>query len=463
MTFNSLPFLLFFAIVLAATALLERFAGNRARVCFLLAASYVFYAFCDWRFCFLLLSISVFAYYAAKHAERKPIYLLGILAPLLILGVFKYFNFFIVSFASLLHTEVRTLQIVLPAGISFYTFQAISYVTDVRRGKLAAEKDFITAALYLSFFPHLLSGPIVRAGDLLPQLHADRKISADTLSGGMQMFAFGLFKKMVLADNLALFVNDVYRVPTAFHWGTLLLAAISYSLQIYFDFSGYSDMAIGCAKCLGYDYRRNFDLPYIAQNVTEFWHRWHISLSTWLKDYLYIPLGGNRKGKLRTYINLFLAMLLGGLWHGADWTFVFWGALNGAALCLDKLLPKREKETLPGRVVSIVGTFLFITVTLVFFRADSFNEAKQILGGIVSLQSGIVKVFPWSIAALLLLALATLCAVHRAKRTGCAEVESYYPLQDLTTMKGLTVFFLFLGVTIALAFTGEQPFVYFQF
>lgn len=462
MSFASLEFFAFFAAVLLITALIDRFLTNRVREVFLLVVSYAFYGYCGWRFCFLLLFVTLTAYYAAKHTEKKSTYLAGIIVPLLVLGIFKYYNFFVTSITALFGIGDGTLRILLPVGISFYTFQAISYVVDAKRGKVTPEKDFVRIALYLSFFPQVLSGPIVRASNLLPQLREGRKLSADGLSCGIQIFAFGLLKKMVLADNLALFVNDVYHAPSAFHWTTLVLATISYSLQIYFDFSGYSDMAIGCAKCLGYDYEKNFDLPYLSQNVTEFWRRWHISLSTWLRDYLYIPLGGNRKGSMRTYANLFLTFLLGGLWHGADWTFVFWGALNGAALCADKLLPKRQANSLV-RVLRMMGTFLFITLTWVFFRADTFAQAAAILRGVISLQNGILQPFAWTFVAIAALIAATLCAVRKAKRGGATWVSSYYPLLDLTTVKGLTIFFIELGAILGLAFTGEQPFVYFQF
>ncbi|MBQ6595248.1 MAG: MBOAT family protein, partial [Clostridia bacterium] len=278
---------------------------------------------------------------------------------------------------------------------------------------------------------------------------------------GVQVFAFGLFKKIVLADHLSVFVDDVYSRPTAFHWATIVLAAVSYSMQIYFDFSGYSDMAIGCAKCLGYDFNRNFNLPYISKNATEFWRRWHISLSSWLKEYLYIPLGCYRKGKARQYINLMLTMLLGGLWHGANWTFVFWGGINGLALCADKL--RREKQQ--GRIIraiKVAGTFLFITFTWIFFRADSFPVAWSVLKGIFTLQNGIRQPFAWSFVALIALIVGTVAAKKNAQETN-PEISGYYPILNLESVWGLTIFFVELGLILALAYTGENPFVYFQF
>lgn len=376
------------------------------------------------------------------------------------LGFFKYFNIFLGSAAALLGKNLGALKIILPVGISFYTFQALSYVIDIRRGKIPVENDFVKLALYISFFPQLVAGPIVRAADFLPQLREERRVSLAGVQWGVQVFAFGLFKKVVLADHLSVFVDDVYRAPAAFHWATLLLGAVSYSLQIYFDFSGYSDMAIGCAKCLGYDFKRNFNLPYLSQSAAEFWHRWHISLSTWLREYLYIPLGGNRRGKPRQYVNLMLTMLLGGLWHGASWTFVFWGDVNGLALCADKL---RHETSRAGvvRAVKVVVTFFFITFTWVFFRADSFATAWAVIGGVFTLQNGIRQPFVWTFVSLLALTAGTIAAERKARKG--AETDGYYPILDLGTVRGLTVFFVELGLILALAYTGENPFVYFQF
>ena len=319
MIFTSPVFVIFFIIVLLGTLVTQH--NNDFKHLFLLLASYFFYGWWDWRFCFLLLFVTAVSYATALYSQKRWIYFTGIAVPLFVLGLFKYFNFFLESFGA-----TFTLKIILPVGISFYTFQALSYVIDVHRKKIPVEKDFIKLALYISFFPQLVAGPIVRASDFLPQLYeSSRKLTAHNFAIGIQIIAMGFFKKVVLADHLSVFVEDVFRVPVAFHWATIILAVLSYSLQIYFDFSGYSDIAIGCAKCLGYDFAMNFNLPYISQSVTEFWRRWHISLSGWLRDYLYIPLGGNRKGKMRQLLNLMITMLLGGLWHGANWTFVAWG------------------------------------------------------------------------------------------------------------------------------------------
>ncbi|MDR2392965.1 MAG: membrane-bound O-acyltransferase family protein [Treponema sp.] len=353
MTFSSIPFFVFFTIVLVVMTIIKipvfaHYLGlkephlRRVQHSLLLIASYIFYGWWDWRFCLLMLLLTIVTYSAAIHLENQkphPLYIImGVSVPLLILGIFKYANFFITSFMAMWRIErVGSLPIILPVGISFYTFQSLSYTIDVYRKKVVAEKDFLKLALYIAFFPQLVAGPIVRASDFLPQLEEHRNVSLHNFKIGIQIGIFGLFKKVVIADWLSVFVDDVFSTPHAFHAISILLAVIAYSIQIYFDFSGYSDMAIGCAKCLGYDFVRNFNMPYISRNISEFWRRWHISLSSWLKEYVYIPMGGNRKGVVRTYINNMLTMLLGGLWHGADWTFVAWGGVHGIALCIHKL------------------------------------------------------------------------------------------------------------------------------
>lgn len=464
MSFSSLEFLFFFIAVIGGTYFIQHFFTTRVKDCFLLLASYFFYGYWNWIFCFLLLFITFTSYIAAK-STKKIGYIIGIIIPLGILFFFKYFEFLLKSVSIILWYQFMSLniRIILPVGISFYTFQALSYVIDVHRGKIKAENDFIKLALYLSFFPQLVAGPIVRAADFLPQLQQERKTTAANIKCGIQLFAFGMFKKIVLADHISVFVDEVYRKPMAFHWTTILLAVVSYSIQIYLDFSGYSDMAIGCAKCLGYDFKQNFNLPYISQSVTEFWRRWHISLSTWLKEYLYIPLGGNKKGKVRHYFNLILTMLLGGLWHGADWTFVFWGALNGLALCVDKFLFKRSRKNIFMKIVGIIVTNMFISFTWIFFRADTFDKAWMVIKGIVTFQNGIVQPFFWSFLGIALVILCTIFALIKAKSDAATAVNGFYPVMDLSCITGLVIFFVFIGLILGLAYTGEQPFIYFQF
>lgn len=444
---------------------------NELRHSILLVASYVFYGWWNWKCCFLMLGLTAVAYLCARayEADGKKLWVsLGVALPLVILGIFKYFNFFVDSFCGLFGIErAGSLSILLPVGISFYTFQSLSYTIDVYRGRIAAEKSFKNVALYIAFFPQLVAGPIVKAGEYIPQLYQDRNISLDDLQQGLQYFALGLFKKIVIADNIAGFVDVVYQNPAEFHALTVLLAIAAYSIQIYCDFSGYSDMALGCAKCLGYDLARNFNLPYVSRNVTEFWKRWHISLSTWLMEYLYIPLGGNRKGRARRYINLMLTMLIGGLWHGAAWTFVAWGGLHGLALCVHKLFMERrrgrdKKENVLVSALSVLGTFCFVSLCWVFFRAGDFGTAMKIFTAVFTWQQGLIHPSSWAILGLGCVTLATLAAYIRSKKMGTA-VDGFYPQLKLDTIPGLIGFFCFMGLTLGLAYTGENPFIYFQF
>ena len=480
MQFNSLTFLVFFSLVCLLMALtntapfraMAREKRMRLRHVLLLLASYVFYGWWNWACCGLMLGLTLVAHFCSLQLAgkyRKPALLVGVVVPLLILGVFKYFNFFVDSFCQAFGiVRAGTLNILLPVGISFYTFQSLSYTFDVSRGRIVPERDFIRTALYVSFFPQLVAGPIVKAGEFIPQLHEERGISLANLAPGVQIFVFGLFKKIVLADNLSVFVDAVHQAPAAYSGLTLLLAAYAYALQIYCDFSGYSDMAVGCARILGYDLPRNFNLPYLSQNVSEFWKRWHISLSSWLQNYLYIPLGGNRKGTARTYLNLMLTMVIGGLWHGANWTFVAWGALHGAALCVHKLWAKWRKasghtaSSVPGTVLSVVLTFHWAAFCFVFFRASSIGTALSMLSGIFTMRPGVTHISFWAVISLLLVGLASLAAVLRSRKTGGIP-DGYYPLQDLGSIRGLTLFFTFLGLTLLLGYTGQSPFIYFQF
>lgn len=463
MSFASLEFFFFFAAVFAITLLLQNLKNQTPKKVFLLLASYFFYAYWDWRFAFLLLFVTVSVYLSARFIQKKASLVIGIIIPLVVLGFFKYFNFFVSSFSILIGGNFGILNIILPVGISFYTFQSLSYVMDVKRGKIEAEKNFIHLALYISFFPQLVAGPIVKASEFLPQLKENRRINLQNVERGVQLMVFGFFKKIVIADHLSVFVDDVFKMPTAFHWFSIVLAVISYSIQIYFDFSGYSDIAIGCAKCFGYDFCPNFNLPYLSENATVFWRRWHISLSTWLKEYLYIPLGGNRKGKPRQFINLFLTMLLGGLWHGANWTFVFWGAMHGLALCIDKLLPKKLFSKGLMRAVGITLTFSFVSFLWIFFRAETFGIAWNVIKGIFTFQNGIFQPFSWSFVAIGTVLVGSAFAIYRSRKHQESEINGFYPILNLRTVSGLTVFFIAIGLVLGLGFTGEHPFVYFQF
>lgn len=477
MVFSSLSFAVFFTVVCILMALtntkavkaLAKGRLRRLRHMILLLASYFFYGYWNWKFCFLMLSLTAVSYLCARGCggKRRGLCIkIGVIVPILILGIFKYYNFFADSFCAVFGIQrLGTLKILLPVGISFYTFQSLSYTIDVYRGKIEAERSFADVALYIAFFPQLVAGPIVKAGDFIPQLHEDRNISLKGLEEGAQIFVFGLFKKLVIADNIALLVDAVYNNPAEFHALTVVLAVAAYSMQIYCDFSGYSDMAVGCARVLGYKLCRNFNLPYLSKNVTEFWKRWHISLSTWLQEYVYIPLGGNRKGKVRTYVNLVLTMLIGGLWHGAAWTYITWGGVHGLALVVHKLWMKYRKGASHGKfgtACSILLTFVFVSLALVFFRSGSFKTAFLVFKAIFTWQSGVVFISSWAVFGIAVIMLAQAAAVIKSEREHSAW-EGYYPTVRLDTFGGLLAFFTFAALTLGLAYTGNNPFIYFQF
>lgn len=478
MTFSSITFVIFFIIVyslifIVDLKLFDNIEDNirkKTKHIILLLASYVFYGWWDYRFCFLMLLLTVIAWYCScriyKGIKKKLHLILGVAAPLIVLGFFKYYNFFVDSFADAFGiNSTLTLNIILPVGISFFTFQSMSYTIDVYRSKIKSY-DILSVALYVAFFPQLVAGPIVKANEFIPQLNENRKLKISDLSCGIQIFSIGLFKKLVIADNLSVFVDDVFSKPNAFSGASVIAAVIAYSIQIYCDFSGYSDMAIGTAKCFGYEFNRNFDMPYISKNLTEFWKRWHISLSTWLQEYLYIPLGGNRKGKTRTYINLLLTMVIGGLWHGANYTFIFWGLLHGLGLCVHKIwrsITKQKRFGMIGDALSIFITYAFVCICWVFFRAESFDIALDILKKMFVLSDGIVQIFSWLVFSLFVLIVSHIVGVIRSKKKKYDRIHGFYPILDLSRLSSLIIFFTFIGLTLALAYTNANPFIYFQF
>lgn len=476
MTFNSVTFLVFFVIVSLLLLLtnIKHKTGKiiQLRHIILLLSSYVFYGWWNWKCAFLMLGLTLIAYWSSAKTDEtnKKIYLyIGIICPLVILGIFKYFNFFVDSFSYVFGIDnTRSLNIILPVGISFYTFQSMSYTLDVYRKQVACEKNFVKLALYISFFPQLVAGPIVKSKDFIHQLYEDRNINWSNFKTGIQIFVFGLFKKIVIADNISICVDAVFGLPQKFNAISIIMSVIGYSIQIYCDFSGYSDMAIGSSKILGYDLMRNFNMPYVAKNISTFWKRWHISLSTWLQEYLYISLGGNRKGEIRTYINLFLTMLIGGLWHGASWTFVAWGALHGVALCAHKIwmkLTKHDKNckgTMVGNICSVVLTYIFVSFCWIFFRAENFEIARNVIWGIISWQDGTMYISSWTILGIVCVLISTFVAYVRSllRKT---EIEGFYLTVNLETVFGLVLLFVAIGVCFMLAYTGSSPFIYFQF
>lgn len=389
MVFSSETFLfLFLPLFLVAYYL----TPERLRSWTILIGSYIFY--CWWRADYLLLFIAVTAWaYGCGllidrwegQARAKTTLIVGVIGCLIVLGIFKYLNFFMDSFAALLGMTPDQLgyhwQLILPIGVSFYVFHAIGYIVDVYRKDTPATRSFVDFAAFMALFPHMIAGPVLRFRDLTDQF-VSREHSLPIFTSGLYIFTIGLAKKVLIADTVAPIADQAFALtnPTMVEsW----LGAIAYMLQLYFDFSGYSDMAIGLALMMGFRFKANFNMPYLSKSITEFWQRWHISLSTWLRDYLYIPLGGNRKGPLRTYLNLFLVMLLGGLWHGANWTYVLWGAWHGAWLAVERYTGWAKASA--SSVVALPLTLILVLVGWVMFRAANIHEAFTMYGGMIGL------------------------------------------------------------------------------
>src|ERR1700730_11454410 len=384
MLFPTIQFAIFFPIVLALSwALMPRPVVWKP---FIVVASYVFYAAASPRFCLLLGGVTLWNHLAAgllarADDERRRTQITGVAVAcdLLALGVFKYYSFFAQDIARVLHdtglgVPFPLLTIALPVGISFFTFQAISSTVDVKR-RLIEPASLLDLAIYLSFFPHLVAGPIVRAREFLPQLQQPRDPRRVAVSAGLTLIALGLVKKGAIADYLGRVVVDpVFGVPQAYHASDVLLAGYAYAAQIYCDFSGYTDIAIGLALLMGFVFPQNFRSPYRSLGLSEFWRRWHMTLSRFLRDFLYIPLGGNRKGRLMTYRNLMITMVLGGLWHGAAWTFVIWGTFHGLGLCFEHAWRKAFKWRPPAWAKWVI-TFHFVVLGWVFFRAQGIGLA----------------------------------------------------------------------------------------
>ncbi len=401
MLFNTLEFGLFFVIVYS----LYLYLGHKAQNIMLLGASYFFYGYWDWRFLSLLfLTTGMDYFFAIKIDEiedarkRRWLLIASVCLNLSLLGFFKYFNFFADSLKTLLGSfgygvDFVTLRIVLPVGISFYTFQSMSYVIDVYRGELKPSRYLPDFALYISYFPQLVAGPIERATHLLPQIVHPRTLDKEQIRRGIVLILWGLFKKVIVADNMARIVAPIFGQNGAVNGAQVLVGVYAFAFQIYGDFSGYSDIARGLAKMMGFDIMRNFDLPYFSKNPQEFWRRWHISFSTWLKDYLYIPLGGNRKGKSRTYANLMITMVLGGLWHGASYTFVLWGLFQGFLLSLYRVMHDALHRLIhPSHIlgkwmwsaVCIIVMFHLTCLGWLIFRAQSLSQLSSFLHGLFS-------------------------------------------------------------------------------
>jgi alginate O-acetyltransferase complex protein AlgI len=391
MNFNSIAFISFFIVVYFAYLILKR--SHRAQNILLLAASHYFYASWDWRFSGLLVLSTFVDYTIARSLEksnvkstRKWLLIGSVIVNLSILGFFKYFGFFAESFVSFagvfgLEPGFTTLSIILPIGISFYTFQTLGYSIDVYRGETKAEKNLVDYALYVAFFPQLIAGPIERAGRLIPRIKSSRTVTAEDINAGTFLILWGFFKKVVVADQLAMAVDKIFTTSASPGATSIVIAAVMFAFQIYCDFSGYTDIARGIARLLGFDLMLNFRLPYFSKSPSDFWRRWHISLSSWIRDYVYIPLGGNSGSKKRILANLMIAMSLAGLWHGAAWNFVIWGIYHGVLLSTYSILSStrffpRTKflESRIGWVVQVSVTFTLITFGWMIFRAESITQ-----------------------------------------------------------------------------------------
>jgi len=391
MIFNSLDFAVFLPIVF----ILYWFVFNKniqKQNLLIVFASYLFYGWWDWRFLSLIFFSTIVDYLIGRGLKsennikkRKLLLWISVFVNLGFLGFFKYYNFFLDNFIaafSFFGTEihVNSLNIILPVGISFYTFQTLSYTIDVYRKKLAPTENFIVFAAFVSFFPQLVAGPIERATHLLPQFTKKRRLSFINIQFGFIRILWGLFKKVVIADRLALTVNTVYNAPNDFGGIHYIIATILFAFQIYCDFSGYSDIAIGTARMFNFKLMENFKSPYFSKSLGEFWRRWHISLSTWFRDYVYIPLGGNRVNNFRLYFNIFLVFVVSGFWHGAKWTFVIWGAVHGIILIIEHIINTKEvflikKNNHIFSFIKIIVTFCIVCLAWIFFRANSTNDA----------------------------------------------------------------------------------------
>jgi len=473
MLFNSTSFAIFLPIVFIIYWSLK----NKHLIyqnLILLISSYIFYGWWDWRFLSLIALSTVVDYLVgiqidkAKSKKTKRNFLLiSLIVNLGLLAVFKYFNFFITSFEEMLNSlglpfDTWTLNIILPVGISFYTFQTLSYSIDLYKGKIKHTNDFISFAAFVAFFPQLVAGPIERASHLLPQFIKKRKFNYQIAISGISLISYGFFKKLVIADRLAIYVNNIFSDIENANTISLLLGIIFFSFQIYADFSGYSLIARGSAKLLGFDLILNFNKPYLASSITSFWKRWHISLSTWFRDYLYIPLGGNRVSQLRNYYNLIIVFLLSGLWHGANWTFVIWGALHAFYLIIylqyKKTFNPKLTENLFRKFINILTVYSCVTFAWIFFRANDLNHAMIYINKIIEFDFSLNLVQISAEKGPLNLAL-SLCVI-------ILLYVSYLLPKNLSFKK--TSSYLLFNLIIILIITligvnGKTEFIYFQF
>ena len=478
MIFNSLDFAVFLPIVFY----IYWFIANKSikhQNSLIVISSYIFYGWWDWRFLSLILFSTLIDYSVGiklskekNLSKRKLLLWVSILVNFGFLGFFKYYNFFLYNFTSAFsffgkELNSNSLNIILPVGISFYTFQTLSYTIDVYKRKLEPTRDFIAFSAFVSFFPQLVAGPIERATNLLPQFYKERRFEYDLAVNGLRQILWGLFKKMVIADNAAEYANQVFNNSYDYSGSTLMLGAVFFAFQIYGDFSGYSDIAIGTSRLFGFNMKRNFAFPYFSRDIAEFWRRWHISLSTWFRDYLYIPIGGSIGGTWMKLRNTFIIFVVSGFWHGANWTFVAWGALNAIYFIPLLLLEKNRMNTdivaqnknLPSakEFVQILYTFSLTTIAWVFFRANSIEQAIDYITEIFSLSLFTTPFMPNMVTMLLLVIFILIEWQGRENEFAIEKISFDWP-------KPIKYGFCYSIIFIIIVLGGSnQEFIYFQF
>ncbi len=481
MYFNSIDYFLFLPIVFFVYWILLKNKRN-AQNLFLLAASYIFYGLWDWRFLGLIIFSTILDFIIGRNLElhkeentRKALLITSLFINLGILGLFKYYDFFIGSLMDLfqflnIKSNFQTLNLILPVGISFYTFQTLSYTVDIYNKKLSATKDFISFAAFVSFFPQLVAGPIERASNLLPQFNKNRVFNRIDAETGLRQILWGLIKKVVIADNCAMVVNEIFQNHLEYSSITLIIGAIFFAFQIYGDFSGYSDIAIGSSKLLGIDLMKNFAFPYFSRDIAEFWRRWHISLSTWFRDYLYIPIGGSKCNTLTSLRNVIIIFVVSGFWHGANWTFIVWGLLN-ALFFIPLLLTKNnrknldeisENKLLPSlkETFQMFTTFLLTCFAWIFFRAKDIDQALSYCAGILNSRSG--NFFYPSEMKLTLILMLLFVIVEWTNRVRNFGIENIDKISNVT-VRWAIYFLLLMHIYLFGEFGRTIEFIYFQF
>lgn len=474
MLFNSIDFAYFLPIVLLLFWLLSK--NLKAQNLVLLLASYVFYGWWDWRF-LSLIALSSFADYIIgiqlhkAQTNRKYWLVLSLVINLGMLAFFKYADFFAQSFSDAFslfgqHIELSRLNIILPVGISFYTFQTLSYTLDIYKRKLEPTKSLVSFLAFVSFFPQLVAGPIERASNLLPQFFQNKKIKSDLFVAGLQQMLWGFFKKMVIADNCAIIVDQIFNQAPEYSGLTLFIGAIFFGFQIYGDFSGYSDIAIGTAKLFGFNLSQNFAFPYFSRDIAEFWRKWHISLSSWFKDYLYIPLGGSRATKAKTIRNIFIIFLVSGFWHGANWTFVFWGFAHALlfvplfVLNKNRTFTQNNHNLSPINLWRMLSTFVLVCLAWILFRAQNIEQAIFIYGKIFDFTSWTSPSLEDFNSAIIISMIVFLLVVEWNNK------KEKNPLKNIDKLPNVVrwLFYSFLLFCISMfSPTQELPFIYFQF